>query len=263
MNTARPMMDRRLKERLVGATILVALIVLIVPELLSGPKRPGPPPLAAGLPLAPSRSVVVDLATSKAIAEPESGTASQAASAEAPGAAGAGAAGAAAAGAGAAGGTSAAKDESAGVAAQIPSSPQTPASDQNPAIAPSPATAPSVATLKAQNAAPLPLETPASPPRSPSARAHSAASTGSQGAEASRHGWAVQLGSFASKANAERLMRRLQGLGGSFYVVAGGSGSALRYRVRMGPLADRSAAERALARLKAQGHPATIVTPAA
>jgi hypothetical protein len=30
----------------------------------------------------------------------------------------------------------------------------------------------------------------------------------------------------------------------------------------MGPLADRGAAERALAKLKAQGHSATIVTPA-
>jgi len=71
----------------------------------------------------------------------------------------------------------------------------------------------------------------------------------------------VQLGSFASRANADRLAHRLQASGGSFYVVAGGSGSALRYRVRMGPLADRSAAERALARLKAQGHSATIVAP--
>jgi cell division protein FtsN len=72
----------------------------------------------------------------------------------------------------------------------------------------------------------------------------------------------VQLGSFASKENADRLMHRLQATGGSFYVVPGGSGSALRYRVRMGPLADRGAAERALAKLKAQGHSATIVTPA-
>jgi cell division protein FtsN len=72
----------------------------------------------------------------------------------------------------------------------------------------------------------------------------------------------VQLGSFASKANAERLVHQLQASGGSFYLVPGGSGSALRYRVRMGPLADRGAAERALAKLKAQGHSATIVTPA-
>ena len=78
----------------------------------------------------------------------------------------------------------------------------------------------------------------------------------------SRRGWAVQLGSFASRANADRLVHRLQGSGGPFYVLPGGSGSSLRYRVRMGPLADRGAAERALARLKAQGHPATIVTPA-
>jgi DedD protein len=39
-------MERRVKERLVGATILVVLIVLIVPELLSGPKRAPPPPNA-------------------------------------------------------------------------------------------------------------------------------------------------------------------------------------------------------------------------
>ena len=31
-------MDRRVKERLIGASILVALVVLVVPELLSGPK---------------------------------------------------------------------------------------------------------------------------------------------------------------------------------------------------------------------------------
>src|ERR1700688_4884165 len=39
-------MDRRVKERLVGASILVVLIVLIVPELLSGP--PAPPAAALG-----------------------------------------------------------------------------------------------------------------------------------------------------------------------------------------------------------------------
>ena len=65
MNTARPMMDRRLKERLLGATILVALIVIVVPELLSGPKHPALPPLAAGLPTTSTRSVSVDLKTSK------------------------------------------------------------------------------------------------------------------------------------------------------------------------------------------------------
>ncbi len=40
-------MERPVKERLVGATILVALIVLIVPEMLSGPKRPASAPPSA------------------------------------------------------------------------------------------------------------------------------------------------------------------------------------------------------------------------
>lgn len=61
-------MDRRVKERLVGASILVALIVLIVPELLSGPPLPGQQPALAPQPV---RNVTVDLATSKApAAEP-------------------------------------------------------------------------------------------------------------------------------------------------------------------------------------------------
>ena len=64
-------MDRRVKERLVGASILVVLIVLIVPELLSGPAPRGAAVQPAGAtPPAhapePVRNVTVDLATSKA-----------------------------------------------------------------------------------------------------------------------------------------------------------------------------------------------------
>jgi DedD protein len=113
---------------------------------------------------------------------------------------------------------------------------------------------------KTQRGAQAPLETPASPPKSALATTRSVES--GETSAAPHPGWAVQLGSFANKANAERLVNRLQASGGSFYVAAVGSGSALRYRVRMGPLADRGAAERALAKLKAQGHSATIVAPA-
>jgi DedD protein len=233
------MMDRRLKERLVGATILVAVIVLVVPELLSGPKHPALPPLAAGLPTSPTRSVSVDLATSRATAEPENGAASQAAPVEAPNppqrapAASAPAA-----------------NEASGATSTV-----TPSTDATESAA---ASAPSVTTLRAQNGAQPPLETPASPPKSPATATRSAPPA--DASAVSRH-WAVQLGSFASKANAEKLVHRLQASGGSFYIAPGGSGSALRYRVRMGPLADRGAAEHALAKLKAQGHSATIVTP--
>ena len=232
-------MDRRLKERLIGATILVAVIVLVVPELLSGPKHPALPPLAAGLPTTATRSVSVDLATNRATVEPEAGAASQAPPAAAPNPPLDAAAASTPAANGASGATSAGARSSG---------------------EPAPASAPSIATLKAQNGAQPPLETSASPPKSSATTTRPAGSADTSAAP--HHAWAVQLGSFASKSNAERLVHQLQASGGSFYLAPGGSGSALRYRVRMGPLADRGAAERALAKLKAQGHPATIVTPA-
>ncbi len=64
-------MDRRVKERLVGATILVVLIVLIVPELLSGPHRLSSPPPSVNLPV-PTRNVSVDLTTSGETPTPRS-----------------------------------------------------------------------------------------------------------------------------------------------------------------------------------------------
>jgi len=219
-------MDRRIKERLIGATILVALIVLIVPELLSGPKPAPVPPLAAGLP-GSTRNVSVNLATSKATPEPQAADAASAAAGEIP-ATGAASAGAASAGAASAGGASAGG-----------------------------ASAATVTTLRAQEPA-APLETSVSSPKSGQER--TPAGVSSEALAQGHHGWSIQLGSFASKANAEKLLHELPGSG--FYVSSSGSGPSLRYRVRMGPLADRSAAARAVTKLKAEGHAATIVTPA-
>jgi DedD protein len=213
-------MDRRIKERLIGATILVALIVLIVPELLSGPKPAPVPPLAAGLP-GSNRNVSVNLATSKATPDPQAADAAPAAAGETS-AAGAANVGAVNAGGASAGGASAA----------------------------------TVTTLRAQEPA-APLETSVSSPKSTleSTRAVGSSEALVQG----HHGWTVQLGSFASKANAEKLVHQLPGNG--FYVISSGSGPSLRYRVRIGPFADRSAAARAVTKLKAEGHAATVVTP--
>jgi DedD protein len=90
-----------------------------------------------------------------------------------------------------------------------------------------------------------PVETSAAPPIS-SARA----------------AWAVQLGSFASRDNADKLQRQLKAQGFSVYTLTGGSGPAPRYRVRVGPLADRDSAEHIAAKLKALGHVSSIVPPA-
>ena len=67
-------MDRRVKERLIGASILVALVVLVVPELLSGPKpKAAPAPTLPAAAPEPIRNVTVDLTTSKAPVELGSG----------------------------------------------------------------------------------------------------------------------------------------------------------------------------------------------
>jgi DedD protein len=72
----------------------------------------------------------------------------------------------------------------------------------------------------------------------------------------------VQLGSFASRANADKLMHQLHAQGFAAYLVPGGSGAGARYRVRVGPMPDRGAAAQAVAKLKSLGHPASFVPPA-
>jgi DedD protein len=154
-------MDRRVKERLIGASILVALIVLVVPELLSGPKTAVPsatPPATfpANAP-EPTRNVTLDLATSKATANSEADPAETQGSA--------------------ASAVSAAKGGEASPVAPAPASPASaaPASTE-------PASASPTVTTPVETAVPSPI----------SARAN----------------WAVQLGSFASRANADNLSRQ-------------------------------------------------------
>jgi DedD protein len=219
-------MDRRVKERLVGASILVVLIVLIVPELLPGPV---PPPFGARPPVSapePVRNVTVDLATSKApTPEPEPAAAS---SAEAPEAR-SGEAPSAAAGASASG--------NAGTTATSAAPP-----------------AGATAATGLQSAAPsAPLETASTASTSIAAAVKPAIAEG---------GWAVQLGSFASHTNADKLARQLKAQGFSVYVLSGGRGPSLRYRVRIGPMADRGAATQAAAKLKSSGHVGSLVPPA-
>jgi DedD protein len=100
---------------------------------------------------------------------------------------------------------------------------------------------------------PAPLETTAPPPTSAATAVKPAAAV---------HSWAVQLGSFASHANADKLVRQLKAQGFPVYVLSGGSGASLRYRVRVGPVADRGTAAQTAARLKSLGHVGSLVAPA-
>jgi len=221
-------MERSVKERVVGATILVVLLVLIVPELLSGPKSAAPakaPALPASESTEPMRNVTVDLATRKATAadlDAASATGSAAGDVDA----------ASAAAASAAAGTGS------------PASP-----------APGP-TAPTITTLKAQQ----PSDAPPVENEPPSPRSSMPAKN-LPSHEAARGGWGVQLGSFASRVNADNLVRQLKGREAPAYVLSSGKGTELRFKVRVGPVADRAAAERLRLKLAKDGHAGTLVAP--
>jgi DedD protein len=204
----------------------VVLIVLIVPELLSGPKRPTLRPLSENLP-APTRNVSVDLATSKATPAPPADEPASAPSAGPPG-----------------GGTQ---------GGETPTG-TSPSGAARGGDTPGTAAPPAESTLRAQDSSPA-VETQPSSPKSSSEPGESVRPQG-------RRVWAVQLGSFASKANADKLVRQLKASGSSVYVNSSGSGPSQRFRVRVGPLPDRDSAERALLKLKGAGHAGTIVPPA-
>jgi DedD protein len=225
-------MDRRVKERLIGASILVVLIVLVVPELLSGPKSVVPSATPAAIFPAsapePTRNVTVDLATSKAptnseVEPAEAAKGGEAAPTPAP-----------------------STDGSSSTAVSTSTAPTStaPASTAPASTAPTSAAPTSAAPATDAAATAKPVETAAPSPIS------------------TRAAWAVQLGSFASRTNADNLSRQLKGQGFSVYVLSGGSGASVRYRVRVGPLADRDSAERTAAKLKSIGHASSLVAPA-
>lgn len=129
--------------------------------------------------------------------------------------------------------------------------------------APSPSTAERVAreeaTPNAQSSAqsPPPQPPPAAVRERPSpASAQPIASTASV---PTSRGWAVQLGSFANRVTADRLVNDLSGSGHNAFVMPVKSGTATLYRVRIGPFADRAAANDALRGVKGRVANAAVV----
>ena len=214
-----------MKERLTGAIILVALMVLLVPELLTGPIRSTPraAPVASSAEEPPLRSYTINLADdahSRSTAPPPSGP-------QQPTPLGA----AAAPGAGGAAQPAAAEPAPPGAASPARTAPQ------------------------AVPAAPPPVLPARSAPASAAAPSPAAASAASGVAGGA---WMVQLGSFASRANAERLARQIKAGGFKVSVSRGSSGRRL-FRVRVGPPHDRVGATQLAARLRAAGHEGAIV----
>jgi DedD protein len=98
--------------------------------------------------------------------------------------------------------------------------------------------------------------TPATPPPS-----QPAASPSRTAPPAASGGWWVQVGSFASGENAQRLARDLRGKGFAIEVATVTSGGKQLYRVRAGPEQDRTAAVALRTRLAAAGQQGSLVAP--
>jgi cell division septation protein DedD len=245
-------MENRLKERLTGAAILVALIVMVVPELFHGQRGDVATSAASSSGDGPPRrSYTIDL----------TGSAGGSAPLQSP--------------------TPAANDDQA--PAPAPGEPPTPTGNAAPAgqgsdapaaatpapapePTPSPAPAAKASASKAAAAQPAPQpqakaeKSPlASANRTPAGSEHSAAGERGGAGEhnAAAGAWVVQLGLFAKRDNADRLMHSAQSKG--FAVTVASPDAHGLYRVYAGGMADRAAAEAVAQRLKTLGLPAAVI----
>jgi DedD protein len=201
-------MESRAKQRLTGAVILVALFVLLVPELLTGPRDTHPPAENSsdeGL-----RRYTIDLDAQQGSGQPMAP-----ASNDAP------------------------------VALPEVASPM-----NAPPEAATPATSPAAA-------APAPAA-PTAPPvtANPMAPANNVAAPAPRAEPGT---FVVQLGSFGSRENAERLVRDMTARGFATFIAPITSNGRELYRVRVGPTRDRASAEALAAELKRVGQSGSIV----
>ena len=221
-----------MKERLTGAIILVALIVLLVPELLTGPPqlgRTGPSVRAAteiaGAKPAPVHSVTLPLMTG-------------------------------------AGGRAAALGQASAPTQRAPAPNPAPAVSGTPAPAPlTPAAAVNL-TATAGRAAPAPAgPSPAQPPPHPKtqpvthlpARASAKAQARPAHHPAAGGHWGVQLGVFAYHVDALRLAHRVHARGLPVHVTSLTLRGRRLWRVTAGPVESRAAALKLARRLRSLG----------
>jgi DedD protein len=231
--------ERQVKERLVGAAVLMAAAIILIPEMLSGPDRESyaEQPVQARSD-APIKNYTIDLnqapgaqptpavVENRAPPPEDSGAAQPSAAHPDPG------------------------DQA---------KPEVPQRSADPT--PQPA-----ATLPAPQPEPArtrPVEPVVEPPtvagEAPPARPAQRPLASGAGAPTSGR-WAVQVGSFSREATAERLVKQLREQGQTAFVMPVKSDGATLYRVRIGPLPDRASAAAALRDVKTLAPTAAIVS---
>jgi DedD protein len=217
--------ERIVKERLVGAAVLMAAAIILIPEMLGGPDRGSrAEPAAQSRNEAPIKTYTIDLSHSPTVQPAPAVVDNRAPPPE---------------------------EAPTPPASQSASGSQPAASDQaKPEVPQEPVTtAPPPETLRREPPNPV-----VEPPTATPAPARTAAPPLASDAAAPKSGqWAVQIGSYAKEATAERIAKQLRDQGQSAFVMPVKSGSATLYRVRIGPMKDRASAEAALRTVKSEG----------
>jgi DedD protein len=243
--------ETQVKERLTGAVILVALIVLLVPELLTGgPGSSSRPQAEAADPAAESamRTVHIDLVDGSVRQSQPADADLSARALHTP-------ALDPQAGLAKAGEPAAVNAQSAATVAQPPVTAATSEVDADEAA--KPVLPPPVAQPAPERVKPAAKSAAAPPVQQAKATVAPQPSPERKAAPASGSGWAVQLGSFKSRDNAQRLLKQLKGKGYSAYVLGGGGGKL--YKVRIGPQPDKAAASAMATKLRAAGFAGSVV----
>jgi DedD protein len=215
-------METAVKERLIGAAVLVLLVVLVVPALLSGPREP-PPPDAAGE--GPIRSVEIDMGRSRPLSEPvEPSPADRDLVPPAP--------------------SGLPEPSAQGFSAPADRTDATPPATEAVAL-------PLPADADAPSAAAVPTGTPSD---APPATSPESAPPGA--------GWAVQLAALSNQDSALKMVFDLKTRGYAAFILEYRSGGKVLYRVRVGPEAQRERAVALAARLQGEGFkPAVVAHP--
>jgi DedD protein len=196
------MMERALKERIIGAVVLVVFAVLVVPIFLDGP--PADDEIVTERVLLPgqeeqkTQTVVLD------------------------------------------------RDREDPVPAAT-----TPAETKPEPVVREPAREePATTVVRQQEAEKAPEQPAEQPPATQSPKPAASSTTGM---------WAVQLGSFSNKDNAEKLAADLRKQGYAAFLSQLSTGGVQLHRVRIGPQKDRASAEAMASRLAKVGHNGQVV----
>ena len=227
-------MDRSLKERVIGASVLVALAVWLIPWVLDGPV----PDAGSGAAQAPTAERSAPLRTQTIRLENQQNTSTQGGAPDIPG--------------------SPTPQDSGEVAEATLEAPF----DAQPEVAAAPVPGPATADVRADP----PPATTAVVSAGVTGEAGNAPDPAASGAGSSAipvqpgSGWLVQVGSFGEEENARRLVDRLDVVGYTARLYPHRSGGGLMYRVRVGPETSREGADEIASSLRDQGYLAQVVS---